>query len=91
MGHTFRNSPRCRLAWGAAGAADAAARGDIVVVVDVLSFSTSVSVATSRRAIVYPIPEADVDVEKDVPAEATWAVARGDVPERGRYSLSPLL
>lgn len=34
--------------WGAAGAALAAARGDIVVVVDVLSFSTTLTIAVSR-------------------------------------------
>ncbi len=41
-------SAQVHLEWGAAGARLAAQRGDAVVVVDVLSFSTSVTIATRR-------------------------------------------
>ena len=78
------------LDWGRRGALRAADRGDIVVIVDVLSFSTSVSVAVSRGALVYPC-----HIENDAEATArrigaVAAVSRKAVPARGRYSLSPL-
>lgn len=43
------------LAWGVAGAHSLAADCDVIVVVDVLSFTTAVSVAVSRGATVRPI------------------------------------
>lgn len=68
---------RCRLEWGRDGAARAAARGDAVVIVDVLRFSSAVAAATARGAIVYPIA-----YEGDAPALA--ASIGGVAAERGR-------
>jgi 2-phosphosulfolactate phosphatase len=47
------------VCWGAVGASLAAERGDIVVVVDVLSFSTTLSIAVARdfTCLVYSRPE----------------------------------
>lgn len=52
---TFNQHPyRCRLDWGRRGVRDAAARSDVIVIVDVLRFSSCVAVAVERGASVYP-------------------------------------
>ena len=43
-----------RLEWGEQGVNLLAPVSDLVIIVDVLSFTTSVEIATSRGAIVYP-------------------------------------
>ncbi|WP_340537822.1 2-phosphosulfolactate phosphatase [Nocardioides sp. GXZ039] len=45
---------RVRLEWGASGAATLASGSDLAVVVDVLSFTTTLSVALERGMTVYP-------------------------------------
>ncbi|GAA3409061.1 2-phosphosulfolactate phosphatase [Paenibacillus hodogayensis] len=51
----FDQSPyESRLEWGERGVREAAARGDIVIVVDVLSFSSTVATALHYGAIVFP-------------------------------------
>ena len=45
---------RIRLEWGPTGAAVIARRADVAVVVDVLSFTTTVTVAVERGITVYP-------------------------------------
>lgn len=86
----FSQSPyRCKLDWGRVGARRAAERGDIVVIVDVLSFSTTVAHAVSNGAVVYPCRE-DIDASRLAAGlNAELAVCRNEVPERGKYSLSP--
>ncbi len=81
---------RCRLHWGRRGAREAAERGDVLVVVDVLSFSSCVATAVQHGGVVYPCGKADDPDALAERAGAEVAVARPDVPARGRFSLSPL-
>jgi 2-phosphosulfolactate phosphatase len=48
-----------RLEWGAAAIRHVAPQADCIVVVDVMSFSTCVSIAVDSGAIVYPYPWRD--------------------------------
>lgn len=77
---------RVELEWGPVGAAVLAARCDALVVVDVLSFSTCVSVAVGRGARVWPHRWADAST-------ASRARSLGAVPAGPRggsgVSLSP--
>lgn len=80
---------RCRLAWGWRGARDAAERGDIAVIVDVLRFTSAVATAVQHAGIIYPCPQAS---DADALAERVHAevAARGhDAHPEARYSLSP--
>lgn len=82
---------RLRLEWGPTGAAALAAHTDVAVVVDVLSFTTTVSVAVSRGMVVHPFPWRD-DRAEQYAAEhgAALAVGRLEALDRpGTPSLSP--
>jgi 2-phosphosulfolactate phosphatase len=82
-----------RFDWGIAGAHAAegeAGSAGALVVVDVLSFSTSTTIATGRGTVVYPHPWPSPDVEAFADAhDAEWAVGRRGVSERHPWSLSP--
>ena len=79
----------CRLAWGRRGAVEAAGRDDILVIVDTLSFSTTVVAAVARGGIVYPCAWEDDPAALAGRVGAEVAVPRPDVPAKGRFSLSP--
>lgn len=81
---------RCRLEWGRDGARRAAARGDIMVVVDVLSFSTAVATAVHYGGIVYPCAYNETPEELAKVVGGEIAVRRSEFPAKGRFSLSPL-
>ncbi|MBS1913289.1 MAG: 2-phosphosulfolactate phosphatase [Bacteroidetes bacterium] len=80
----------CRLDWGRDGARRAAAAGDILIVVDVLSFSTAVATGVHHGAAIHPCADGESAGELASMLRAEPAVHRADVPERGRFSLSPL-
>lgn len=77
---------QCNHEWGRAGARDAAARGDIVIIVDTLRFSTAVAAAAERGAWIYPCatPDEAASLRARIGGEiATWR------PAPGQFSLSP--
>jgi 2-phosphosulfolactate phosphatase len=75
----------CGMEWGPRGARDAAERGEVVIVVDVLRFSSATVTAVQYGAWIYPLPwEGDAEAyARHVGAE----VAQG---REGGRSLSPL-
>lgn len=87
-----QNHHELRFDVGPLAAARLASLCDAVIVVDVLSFSTAVSVATARRAVVHPFPfkrkGLDGQPSPEAYAESLDALCAG---RRGksRYSLSP--
>ena len=80
---------RCRFDWGRHGVRQAAQRGDILVIVDTLRFSTTTITAVHHGGFIYPCSteEDAVALARQVGGEA--AVSRLDAPQRGRFSLSP--
>jgi 2-phosphosulfolactate phosphatase len=81
---------RCKLDWGREGARRAAAAGDILVVVDVLSFSTATATAIERGCVIIPCTDEEGAAAIADRTGAEAAVHRGKVPTAGRFSLSPL-
>ncbi len=81
---------RCRFGWGQRAVGEAAARGDVVVIVDVLSFSTAVATAAQHDAFVYPCAEREDAAALAARIGGEVTLHREDVPARGRFSLSPL-
>ncbi len=76
-----------RLEWGAKGVSQLAPISDVIVIVDILSFSTSVEIATNNGAIIYPYRWKDdsaLEYAKSVQAE----LSRGRLSKES-YSLSP--
>ncbi|MBF6338620.1 2-phosphosulfolactate phosphatase [Nocardia abscessus] len=78
------------LEWGSAGAMALGPGSACVVVVDVLSFTTSVSVAVEAGTRVLPYPWRDGGAAQFAARrDAALAVGRRDVSERQPWSLSP--
>lgn len=79
-----------RFEWGPVGGAELAKACDVLVVVDIFSFTTAVDVAVSRGAIVYPFPRQDnsaVEFAQSIGAEL--AVDRRKLSGERPYSLWP--
>jgi 2-phosphosulfolactate phosphatase len=75
-----------RCEWGANGVRELAPISDAIIIVDVLSFSTCVTIATSRGALIFPYPfHDDTRVVFARSLNATLAGPRG----QSTYSLSP--
>ncbi|AFY86716.1 MAG: 2-phosphosulfolactate phosphatase [Chroococcidiopsis cubana SAG 39.79] len=77
-----------RCEWGIGGVMQLAPISDVVVIVDVLSFSTCVEIATNRGAIIFPYRwQDDTAIAYAQSVNATLA-SRRRTPSAG-YSLSP--
>jgi 2-phosphosulfolactate phosphatase len=75
-----------RCEWGERGLAALLGGSDAVILIDVLSFSTTVDVAVSRGAIIYPFRNGDPSVASFAAEKRAEIVARRGT---GRYSFSP--
>jgi 2-phosphosulfolactate phosphatase len=88
---TFSQSEfEIRCEWGELGVSQLAPISDVVIIVDVLSFSTSVEIATSRDAMIFAYRW------KDASAAVFAASVRAIVADAGRRarprrSLRPVL
>ncbi len=83
-------TPRVRLAWGRRGAQQAADRGDVLVIVDTLRFSTAASTAVHYGGLIYPcsLDEATFnELARRVGGEV--AIGWRDSPTPTRFTLSP--
>lgn len=80
-----QSAASCRCEWGVVGH-DSLAPADVVIVIDVFSFSTSVDVAVSRGVAILPYAWDDASaIAFAIAQSAELAGPRGG----GRYSLSP--
>jgi len=76
-----------RCEWGEHGVRQLAPHSDVIIIVDVMSFSTAVTIATSRDANVYPYQfKDDSRFEFAQAVNAELAGSRG----KSKYSLSPV-
>jgi 2-phosphosulfolactate phosphatase len=86
---TFNQSEfNIKLEWGLPGIEQLALVSDVIIIVDVLSYSTCVDIAVSSEAIIYPYKYKDdsaVEYAKSIGAE----LADRDRNSSG-YTLSPL-
>jgi 2-phosphosulfolactate phosphatase len=89
----FHQSPfQCRIEWGQRGAREAAGRGDITIIVGVLSFSSTTVTALHYGAEIFPYPP-PLNAQAEVYAEQLGAellLSRAEAAKLGRHSLSPV-
>ncbi len=77
-----------RCEWGLQGVEALAPLSDVVVIVDVLSFSTCVDIATTRGAVIFPYPWRDDSADAYAQAKNALLASKRRHFE-GDFSLSP--
>ncbi len=90
MGVADQHGYSVRFGWGEAGAAALAPGANVMVICDVITFCTTVSVAVERGCVIYPHPwdpQAAGALAERLGAQA--AVSRSLVSPEHPYSLSP--
>ncbi|MFX0593193.1 2-phosphosulfolactate phosphatase [Melissospora conviva] len=78
-----------RFEWGLAGAAELSRACAVLVVVDVLSFTTAVDIAVGRGMRVHPFPWGEQATDYAARIGAAVAVGRRDMTPQRPWSLSP--
>ncbi|WML56164.1 2-phosphosulfolactate phosphatase [Neobacillus sp. PS2-9] len=87
----FDQSPyECRVEWGRRGAREAAERGDIIIIVDVLSFSSTVITALRYGAIIYPYPRTLDGKKFAEKIGGEFILGRAEAAQIGAPTLSPV-
>jgi 2-phosphosulfolactate phosphatase len=92
MNTFFDQSPyEIKLEWGIRGAREAAKREEILIIVDVLSFSSTVIAALENEAVIYPFPPPINEKAKKYADQlgAELVVGRAEAIKTGKHSLSP--
>ena len=77
-----------RCEWGENGVSRLAPVSDVVIIVDVLSFSTCVDVTVGRGAVLYPYRWKDFSSKEF--AESIGAELAGSRLSNSKYTLSPV-
>ncbi len=87
-----QSSFQCRIEWGRRGAREAARRGDITIIVDVLSFSSAVASALHVGAEIFPYPPPLNEKAKAYANQlgAELILSRAEAVKTGKHSLSPV-
>jgi 2-phosphosulfolactate phosphatase len=81
---------KTRFEWGPEGARQLAATSDVIVVVDVISSTTCITIGCEQGARIYPYRFKDAQAAAFAEARnASLAVHRESVDEQHPYSLSP--
>ena len=75
--------------WGIAGVGTLLEQAAVLIIVDVLSFSTAVDVAVSKGALVYPFPYGDEDAAQAAADRVGAVLAKSRRSSGGQFSLSP--
>ncbi|OOE14242.1 2-phosphosulfolactate phosphatase [Fictibacillus arsenicus] len=86
-----QSSYEIKVEWGIRGAREAAKREEILIIVDVLSFSSTVIAAMENEALIYPFPP-PINEKANKYADqldAELVVGREKAFKTGKHSLSP--
>lgn len=78
-----------RCEWAREGIEALRAQVSVMVIVDVLSFSTAVDIAVGRGAVIYPFPLGDHEAAKTAAEKVGAMVAAPKRAAGGQFSLSP--
>ena len=89
MENIFNQAPfQCRMDWAERGTIEASNRGDIIIIIDVLSFSSTVTNAVHSGVTIYPFPKVGGIQEFGKLVGAEVCLGRKEAREENTPSLS---